>query len=194
MDRVFNLNLEAEGYLFVGDDVLFSPFLLKNLSAPFGVSGKFCNMDQPDCFRWVHFQKAKQSKIKLDQNLLHSFDFLPEERELISTYTNCKIGFQAKSKMKQPLNIALADIYYIPSNLLRRAALLSRVYFDQRIFLEVAVPEILLCLAHPAHLRQLEGLVLWGGDRHQFWRYAPQITSGKKRLSPPPQTFICYEK
>ena len=182
MDHVFNLHLEAEGYLFVGDDVLFSPSLLKNLSMPFGLSGGFCDMSQPAswCTGWMHFEGAKQSKIKIDQNLLHSFDSLPEERELIAAYTDCKIWLQNKSKMKQPLMYTLADIYYIPSKSLRQAALLSRVYFQQRTFLEVAVPEILLCLVQPSQLEQLDGLILWAGDRDEFWRYAPEIISGKK--------------
>ena len=63
---------------------------------------------------------------------------------------------------------------------MRKAALLSRVYFESRTFLEVAVPEILTCLVQPNQVEQVQGLILWGEGRDEFWRYAPEIISGKK--------------
>ena len=104
-------------------------------------------------------ERCQNSKNRLEQNLLHSFDFLPDEEDLITTYASCKIWLQSQTKLKQFVAVNLADIYYIPSHLLRQAALLARVYFTQRVFLETAVPEIMMCLAQPGQLASLDGLV-----------------------------------
>ena len=52
---------------------------------------------------------------------------------------------------------------------------LAELFLRQRVFLEVAVPTILLCMEPYKNIIHLPGLAIWDETRNQPWKYLPQL-------------------
>jgi hypothetical protein len=191
IDEVHNLKLDAKGYFFIADDLLVRPSVVKNFSLdiPSMHFGKrFCDMsDQKSaCNSWVWFGQSKLKKHNLEQNLQR------EKNITKDLYTTCKTWHKNISQLDNPLIQGWGDIYFIPASFMESAARLARLYHRSRVFLEVAVIEMVTCLSQPALPYDIPGFASWDyGNRDQFWQNIPRVTSGKSAfLHPVKLSFV----
>ncbi len=70
---------------------------------------------------------------------------------------------------KGRLNGGTGDCYYIPTSTAKEWVELVPIFLDNNIFLEVAVPTILQCLAPPQNREIMTPLMLWENDRTKLW-------------------------
>ena len=59
------------------------------------------------------------------------------------------------------------------------ASLLFKAHYDPEVFLEVAVPHVIACLAYPAYPLNIDGIQEWSEDRLDFYKFIPSIITGK---------------
>ena len=174
--HVQRLRLKAEGYLFLADDVLVSPTLLKQL--PIAVPAfpwrrpLVCDMQRPtwqNCNRWIHLKHGSKELRGVFKTYKDAFGSLPAQ---------CLIKLQNATGLEEPILHTLSDIYYIPTHFMRNASNLFKVFYEHRVYLEVAVRTVLTCLSYPNHPLEINGHRDWSRRRSEFHRSVHHITSG----------------
>ena len=63
---------------------------------------------------------------------------------------------------------ATSDIFYMPGRFTTHFVALSEIFYDNKVFLEIAVPTIISMLDRRSNVVHIPGLYLWGSDRKNF--------------------------
>ena len=122
--------------------------------------------------RWVHFGGCVAAISRITTNLFNgTYHESDKHRQL---YNTCEAKIKSMTGMGNPLLEGLADIYFIPRKMkfgrkfkdsIGEAATLARLFFDNKYYLECAVPYIIRCLAHPYMSENIYGFSSWGHGR-----------------------------
>ncbi|CAH1788513.1 unnamed protein product [Owenia fusiformis] len=157
LTMAFSLKLNVTGYIFLGDDVMFnfwnlrlpknipwsSPQLIGDLSEK---KTKECTYDNSleDWFcyatKWTWWPPFRFATLDALEHLQH----VSKSSQVVH---ECLENLKCRNGAAHRVNRGLADIYYVPSKYAREYIELSTIFWKNKVWLEIAVPTILNCIA-----------------------------------------------
>ena len=174
-------NNNLKGILFMADDILFNfwnMMLLDRHKPWYSTTGKIWDVEtglvcksgreSPVCNtkdNWVWYD-ANRYRMKKVLHRLSANDTLVVYREC-GTALKSFTGSRSRAIGRQS-----GDFYYLPFKMAATFSELLVPFYDETIFLEIAVPTLIQCISETVeHLTGGDGL--WSADRNEVWRHYP---------------------
>ncbi len=165
MVGAINMNYSVAGYLFTSDDMIFSISKIstfdKNKTWFFPVWDSAMD-DVMDPIVWQWGFKRYRYKIR---SVIRRMAKHENDSSVIGQCYN-----QLKELNRGPFRVngGLADLYYIPKRLAPQFSVLGSIFFEEEVFLEVAVPTIVQCIESLTNVVELVGEYR-RSDRNEPW-------------------------
>lgn len=155
----------ASGYLYVNDDVFLNWWTVQRFdqrrlwfnAIPRRMSPEFVAT-------WPHMRRPTglAAHVAAVRSLPSAF-----RRQLAKNLRSSgAAGGDGRADVPAPVQ-AVADAFYVPQRLARDFAQLAAHFRHHNVFLELAVPDVMLSLVRSRkEIEPLDGLYLWGNDRN----------------------------
>ena len=186
VEYVYKLGLKADGFLFIGDDVLVSPSAVAKISKQPLPASTVCHYKSYTCYPnmtnppWYCKMDPAVSHLYQSTEALASMRRELKQLPQDSVGPRCDRIIQRLSGVKDPLVHCSPDIFYIPSPLMEDASVLSRQFYNHKVFHAVAPYHIVTCLSSPAPVYPITFHDVHGLKRLDFTQTVPHVVSGKK--------------
>ena len=175
--RAVHMGYSVEGFLVIADDVLLATHIIETLhpdkvwylpskeirTADIGLRMECREGRCGSRSTWPWFKRNWTSQEVM-------FEMLEQKQRFSPTVRMCYRNLVKVNGAKRRLNGAISDYYYIPTSISKAFAELVPIFLDSNVFLEIAVPTILQCLAPPETRESVTGHMLWGSDRNNLWK------------------------
>ena len=174
-------NNNLKGILFMADDILLNFWNIMSLdrsypwySTPSEVwdveTGLVCKEGRETTVcntrtNWPHYARYKD-RMKKVLHHLSANDSAEVYRECGTTLTSIT-GSRSRALGKHT-----GDFYYLPIKMAATFSELLVPFFDETVFIEIAVPNLIQCVSDTVEpLTGGDGI--WGGDRYEAWKHYP---------------------
>ncbi|CCD70109.1 Exostosin domain-containing protein [Caenorhabditis elegans] len=151
----------VEGYFLMADDAIFNIWQRIDYSRVFHLHGSY-NTENEWHFRDHGGQRVvtilKAIKSTTDKKLLAAWDRFDKGLQKYGYYNETD---NAEEQMKSPIGKSISDFYYIPTSESEYYAHLMRLFYDNQLFLEIAVNRFLRSVNHSTSL-YAKTCYLWG--------------------------------
>ena len=183
------LNYGVSGYLVISDDLIISTRRMRHFPresiwqlSPTAVILETIS-DATECTPYACSRKAKLWLVDFQTETakaLKKIRILGETHSLFSNATNRLMQFTDSE-----LDVAcegVSDVYYVPSTKASAFVELAEIFYEKRVFVEIAVPTIMHCIAGLYEMFRFDGYYVWTIERFYPWRWF-EIATGNPMMA-----------
>lgn len=196
--KAIEIGFKVDGYFIISDDLLLfsdiSKFPLDQIwFQPITLFHTFDYKLMSQCRaneciylpRWRWFLDYKRQVVRLLHDMQNSGYWL------IERCSNNLIKFNNGAKSR--IHGAYADVFYLPNKYSSEFAGLGRYFLEHHIFLEIAVPTIIICLlqnddsdlsSNKLNYKEIKGMEIWTEKRNYPWLYWEKARNSRDYLHP----------
>ena len=196
------IGYQVDGYLIIADDLLIFPHHFPELSTRtfwylpqheirIGAIKKLreCRLGMCDFYPHWHWWEDYQ------QVTISALEQLRTKQTDSVAVNQCYRQLVYLNGAEFRANGAYSDIYYIPNNYAKQFRELAEIFLENQVFLEIAIPTIINCLALPEDRVNLKGTANWEVDRDEPWLFfKSKYLVGKRYLHPTKWGFLTATK
>ncbi len=176
--RAIQMGYRVQGFLVIADDLLLVTQRIKKLR-PYQMW-----FLTPSEVRIAEIERLRECRLGMcdfhtdwrwwedyKPYILNLFDTFEQKQREVPLVHRCYNQLVRLNGNTRRPNGAYSDFYYIPASLAEDFAELAQIFLDHEIFLEIAVPTIVQCLAPPTDRESMTGLALWDELRTMSWTH-----------------------
>ena len=170
VSKVMSMNFKTDGYLVISDDIVLSPaaiqkydtdkiwYLPKSSIRIADVNlQRECHLGMCDFHpRWSWWSLYKNQTSRAYSNVL-------------SNFPRCSSNLQQFTGGKSRVCGAYSDVYYIPQRLTEDFQNLAQMFYEKKVFVEISVATILICLQDYEQAESINGHIEWSANRDFPW-------------------------
>lgn len=193
-----NMHFPVEGYLVISDDLLVSVYKTfdlrrflswyvpsKEVKTADITKLKECRLGMCDFYPHWYWWEAYQTEV------LKLLSRMEREQYSSSVVNRCYRQLMVLNGGQHRVNGAYSDIYYIPDRIASEFSILTSLFLEEDIFLEIAIPSILRCLENTDDMEVLRGIASWEVERDFAWvSFTKQKFLGKSYLHPTKWSYL----
>jgi hypothetical protein len=165
MTRAIKIGFHGEGILLASDDALFKPFNL-NLNqsriwfVPTNIS-KDCTIQRTPGDGWWGKTIGRSAILEFWKEINRASSPIIDDWQM----TLARNGMRQVEPVDVRTCKVMSDIFFVPKSKFASFEVMSSLVYNNRVFLEYAVPLILHGLSPLEDIEILDGSYLWGGER-----------------------------
>ncbi len=173
MIRAINMNFPVSGILFISDDTLLSvhklQYLHRNTTWYIPLWDLVIDDLSDSIISWWGFQKYRTEGLRLLKRMA-------KEKDKPTVIGKCYRQLLELNGGPYRVTGGFADVYYVPKNIATQFVTVGSMFLEEELFLELAVPTMLQCVAN---LHTTEGLK---GEYRRADRHYPWLKFTKERF------------
>jgi len=173
--RAIEMNYNVNGYMVLGDDVLFNFWNPKSIdyqNAQLQMEAMASIKRDLDKLNWIWWEsiygKVPTNKALDKLERISKYHMPSAKKSHIEKYVQNRFGANLNMTM---VHYASSDMYYIPKALSGMFVDVMNVFLKYKVFLEIAVPTALVGLSPSAQSNGFWGRSLWGGDQDFIFKF-----------------------